>query len=51
MFFRANLLGTTLNVFSPSILGWFVAAITVCLLATFIPLGIALRRLEATELS
>jgi ABC-2 type transport system permease protein len=51
MFFRANLLGTTLNVFSPSIIGWFVAAIVVCLAATFIPLGIALRRLEATELS
>jgi ABC-2 type transport system permease protein len=49
-FLRANIARTEVSLFEPVFLFGFGAAALVCLLATFVPLAVALRRLEATEL-
>jgi ABC-2 type transport system permease protein len=49
-FLRAHVAGTPIDLRDPVFLFGFGAAALLCLVTTFVPLGVALRRLEATEL-
>ena len=49
-FLRANITKTSVSFWEPVFLIYFGGAALLCLLMTFVPLAVALRRLEATEL-